>query len=138
MHLQERMAKFWMGFIVNESYGPLELNSNGPIGGIGAAIKLCGHFVVKEMSLKCTCQRSPLFESLLDHPSLISSYTCIPYLITVTVLVTGDYDSAVDMLRMAITLIKQSVTAGTETSQILIQSLQDCLHGIEEQVSMSK
>ena len=51
---------------------------------------------------------------------------------------SGDYDSAVDMLRMAITLIKQSVTSGTETSQILIQSLQDCLHGIEEQISMAK
>ena len=50
----------------------------------------------------------------------------------------GDYDGAVDMLRMAITLIKQSVTSGTETSQILIQSLQDCLHGIEEQVAMVK
>ena len=36
---------------------------------------------------------------------------------------------------MAITLIKQSVTAGTEASQILIQSLQDCLHGIDEQAA---
>ena len=50
----------------------------------------------------------------------------------------GDYEGAVDTLRMAITLIKQSVTAGTESSQILIQSLQDCLHGIDEQAAMAK
>ena len=50
----------------------------------------------------------------------------------------GDYEGAVDTLRMAITLIKQSVTAGSEASQILIQSLQDCLHGIDEQVAMAK
>ena len=39
---------------------------------------------------------------------------------------------------MAITLIKQSVTAGTESSQILIQPLQDCLHDIDEQAAMVK
>ena len=50
----------------------------------------------------------------------------------------GDYEGAVDTLRMAITLIKQSLTAGTEASQILIQSLQDCLHGIDEQAAMAK
>ena len=50
----------------------------------------------------------------------------------------GDYEGAVDTLRMAITLIKQSVTAGAESSQILIQSLQDCLHGIDEQAAMAK
>lgn len=37
----------------------------------------------------------------------ISSPTC-----------SGDYDSAMDVLKMAITLIKQSVTAGTEASQV--------------------
>ena len=30
----------------------------------------------------------------------------------------GDYDSAVDTLKMAITLIKQSVTASSESSQV--------------------
>eukprot|EP00731_Ephydatia_muelleri_P007333 Em0003g1581a len=45
----------------------------------------------------------------------------------------GDFDSAIDTLHMAINLIKQSVTANTETSLILIQSLQDCLGGIENQ-----
>ena len=35
-------------------------------------------------------------------------------------------------------VIKQSVTAGTESSQILIQSLQDCLHSIDEQAAMVK
>ena len=50
----------------------------------------------------------------------------------------GDYEGAVDTLRMAITLIKQSVTAGTESSQILIQSLQECLHSIDEQAAMAK
>ena len=39
---------------------------------------------------------------------------------------------------MAIALIKQSLTAGTEASQILIESLQDCLHGIDEQAAMAK
>ena len=54
------------------------------------------------------------------------------------VIFPGDYEGAVDTLRMAITLIKQSLTAGTEASQILIQSLQDCLHGIDEQAAMAK
>ena len=33
---------------------------------------------------------------------------------------SGDYDSAMDVLKMAITLIKQSVTAGTEASQVSV------------------
>ena len=33
---------------------------------------------------------------------------------------SGDYDSAMDVLKMAITLIKQSVTAGTEASQVTV------------------
>ncbi len=33
-------------------------------------------------------------------------------------LLLGDYESAVDILRMAITLIKQSITAGTESNQV--------------------
>jgi cleavage and polyadenylation specificity factor subunit 6/7 len=32
---------------------------------------------------------------------------------------SGDYDSAIDTLKMAITLIKQSITAGSESSQVL-------------------
>ena len=48
-------------------------------------------------------------------------------------LLSGDYESAVDTLKMAITLIKQSITANSESSQMLLQSLQDCLQGIERQ-----
>ena len=50
----------------------------------------------------------------------------------------GDYMKVLWTLQMPITLIKQSVTAGTESSQILVQSLQDCLHGIDEQAAMAK
>ena len=31
---------------------------------------------------------------------------------------TGDYEGAIDTLRMAITLIKQSITASSESSQV--------------------
>ena len=34
--------------------------------------------------------------------------------------------------------LRQSVTAGMESSHILIESLQDCLHGIDEQAAMEK
>ncbi|XP_019850622.1 PREDICTED: cleavage and polyadenylation specificity factor subunit 6-like [Amphimedon queenslandica] len=50
----------------------------------------------------------------------------------------GDYESAIETLKMAITLIKQSITAGSESCQILIQSLVDCLRGVEHQASGSK
>ena len=95
---------------------------------------------------------------------------------------SGDYEGAIDTLRMAITLIKQSVTANSEASQvrhcalraqrlvqfhtvplitftrmrnslpmnlyytftyfvvlqIMIQSLQDCLQGMEQQAAVGK
>ncbi|XP_065911551.1 cleavage and polyadenylation specificity factor subunit 6-like [Dysidea avara] len=50
---------------------------------------------------------------------------------------SGDYESAIDILKMAVSLIKQSITASSDASQILIQSLQDCLQSIEKQSSQS-
>ena len=44
----------------------------------------------------------------------------------------GDYGSAIETLVTAISLIKQSKVAGDERAKVLIGSLQDCLHGIEE------
>jgi len=46
--------------------------------------------------------------------------------------VSGDYGSAIETLVTAISLIKQSKVAGDERAKVLIGSLQDCLHGIEE------
>ena len=46
----------------------------------------------------------------------------------------GDYESGIETLVTAISLIKQSSTANTESSQILVQSLQDCLHSLEAQL----
>lgn len=46
---------------------------------------------------------------------------------------TGDFEDAIDTLNLAIGLIKQSVTGNTETSQIIIGTLSDCLRGVEEQ-----
>ena len=43
----------------------------------------------------------------------------------------GDYESGIETLVTAISLIKQSSTANTESSQVLVQSLQDCLHSLE-------
>nr|CAB3233576.1 cleavage and polyadenylation specificity factor subunit 6-like [Phallusia mammillata] len=45
---------------------------------------------------------------------------------------SGDYGSAIETLVTAISLIKQSKVAGDERAKVLIGSLQDCLHGIEE------
>ena len=36
----------------------------------------------------------------------------------------GDYESAIDILRMAITLIKQSITAGSESNQVIFNKTQ--------------
>lgn len=44
----------------------------------------------------------------------------------------GDYGSAIETLVTAISLIKQSKVATDERAKVLIGSLQDCLHGIEE------
>lgn len=45
---------------------------------------------------------------------------------------TGDYGSAIETLVTAISLIKQSKVVTDERAKVLIGSLQDCLHGIEE------
>merc|ERR1711939_955228 len=44
----------------------------------------------------------------------------------------GDYGSAIQTLLTAISKIKQSKVAKHERSKVLLSSLQDCLHGIEE------
>ena len=43
----------------------------------------------------------------------------------------GEYASAIETLVTAISLIKQSKVAGDDRCKILISSLQDTLHGIE-------
>ena len=43
----------------------------------------------------------------------------------------GDYASAIETLVTAISLIKQSKIANDDRCKILINSLQDTLHGIE-------
>ncbi|XP_002121579.2 cleavage and polyadenylation specificity factor subunit 6-like [Ciona intestinalis] len=45
---------------------------------------------------------------------------------------SGDYGGAIETLVTAISLIKQSKVADDERAKVLIGSLQDCLHGIEE------
>ena len=44
---------------------------------------------------------------------------------------TGEYASAIETLVTAISLIKRSKVAGDDRCKILISSLQDTLHGIE-------
>ena len=46
----------------------------------------------------------------------------------------GEVESGIETLVTAISLIKQSSTANTEPAQVLVQSLQDCLHGLEGQL----
>lgn len=46
----------------------------------------------------------------------------------------GEFESGIETLVTAISLIKQSTTATTEPAQVLVQSLQDCLHGLEGQL----
>ncbi|XP_065831172.1 cleavage and polyadenylation specificity factor subunit 6-like isoform X2 [Oscarella lobularis] len=45
---------------------------------------------------------------------------------------SGDYESAVNTLNTAISLISQSAAASSESSQALIQNLKDCLEGIKK------
>ena len=47
-------------------------------------------------------------------------------------ILTGDFAGAIETLVTAISLIKQSKIAGDDRCKILISSLQDTLHGIEE------
>ncbi|XP_028410705.1 cleavage and polyadenylation specificity factor subunit 6-like [Dendronephthya gigantea] len=49
----------------------------------------------------------------------------------------GQHEIAIETLVQAISIIKQSPVAHEETSQILVQSLQDCLQGIEQQMISS-
>ncbi|XP_047134717.1 cleavage and polyadenylation specificity factor subunit 6 isoform X1 [Hydra vulgaris] len=46
----------------------------------------------------------------------------------------GEFESGIETLVTAISLIKQSTTASTDPAQVLIQSLQDCLQGLEGQL----
>jgi len=45
---------------------------------------------------------------------------------------SGDYGSAIETLVTAISLLRQSKMAGDERTKVLIGSLRDCLHGIED------
>lgn len=51
--------------------------------------------------------------------------------ISVFIIQSGDYASAIETLVTAISLIKQSKVAHDERCKILVSSLQDTLHGIE-------
>jgi len=46
----------------------------------------------------------------------------------------GEFESGIETLVTAISLIKQSTTASSEPAQVLVQSLQDCLQGLEGQL----
>lgn len=46
----------------------------------------------------------------------------------------GEFESGIETLVTAISLIKQSTTANSDPAKVLIQSLQDCLHGLESQL----
>jgi len=46
----------------------------------------------------------------------------------------GQFESGIETLVTAISLIKQSTTSNAEPAKQLIQSLQDCLHGLESQL----
>jgi len=46
----------------------------------------------------------------------------------------GEFESGIETLVTAISLIKQSTTANSEPAQVLVQSLQDCLQGLEGQL----
>jgi cleavage and polyadenylation specificity factor subunit 6/7 len=48
---------------------------------------------------------------------------------------SGDTEGAIDTLRMAINIIKQSSVAKMDSTQVLIKSLQDCMTSIEGQSS---
>ena len=50
----------------------------------------------------------------------------------------GDFASAIETLVTAVSLIKQSKIANDDRCKILISSLQDTLHGIEEKSYGSK
>ena len=149
-------------------HGVVVLERSQEVGGemmMGFSICCCNRWVVILQILRYVVSWVMLFCFLND---------CCAY--------AGDYEGAIDTLRMAITLIKQSVTASSEASQvhvqvhvhdihvqsvqeystcihvyiyilyhipivdafspdlcqIMIQSLQDCLQGMEQQASMGK
>lgn len=53
-------------------------------------------------------------------------------------MIVGEFASAIETLVTAISLIKQSKIASDDRCKILISSLQDTLHGIEEKSYGSK
>ena len=62
------------------------------------------------------------------------SYTCFHNFL----IISGDFASAIETLVTAVSLIKQSKIASDDRCKILISSLQDTLHGIEEKSYGSK
>ena len=62
------------------------------------------------------------------------SYTCFHNFLHIS----GDFASAIETLVTAVSLIKQSKIASDDRCKILISSLQDTLHGIEEKSYGSK
>lgn len=58
--------------------------------------------------------------------------------ILIYICVLGEFASAIETLVTAISLIKQSKIASDDRCKILISSLQDTLHGIEEKSYGSK
>jgi len=46
----------------------------------------------------------------------------------------GEFESGIETLVTAISLIQQSTTANTDPAKVLVQSLQDCLQGLEGQL----
>ena len=62
----------------------------------------------------------------------------IKIILLICVFVVGDFASAIETLVTAISLIKQSKIANDDRCKILISSLQDTLHGIEEKSYGSK
>ncbi len=83
---------------------------------------------------------------VLEPPSMVNVHVCSdvnPLVWSIgtcdDIFSTGEFEDAIDTLNLAIGLIKQSVTGHTETSHIIIQTLSDCLRGVEEQsTSLSK
>jgi len=70
----------------------------------------------------------PEFEEIMSRNRTVSSSAIARAVQDAAV---GEYASAIETLVTAISLIKQSKVAGDDRCKILISSLQDTLHGIE-------
>merc|ERR1739842_131936 len=70
----------------------------------------------------------PEFEEIMSRNRTVSSSAIAR---AVQDAAAGEYASAIETLVTAISLIKQSKVAGDDRCKILISSLQDTLHGIE-------